>query len=141
MMPDVPALRPIAEVISPERHHHFSSAELESAIRYIRIGDAASPQLIEIVYLPDTHIDVHAHEEDEIIYVLRGQILLGRRPLGPGGSVFVQQNTLYAFRAGPEGAAILIFRPRGGSTYISAEEFRDTATQRRNRDAASESQP
>lgn len=53
---------------------------------------------------------VHAHTEDEIIFVTSGQIRLGNRLHGPGTALAVAANTLYTFTAGPEGLSFVNFR-------------------------------
>lgn len=53
---------------------------------------------------------VHAHTEDEIIFVTAGQIRLGNRLLGPGTALAVAANTLYTFTAGPDGLSFINFR-------------------------------
>ena len=54
---------------------------------------------------------VHAHAEDEIIFVTRGQIRLGRKLYGPGTALGIAADTLYSFSPGPEGIEFLTFRP------------------------------
>ena len=54
---------------------------------------------------------VHAHAEDEIIFVTRGQIRLGRKLHGPGTALAVTADTLYSFSPGPDGVEFLTFRP------------------------------
>lgn len=83
-----------------------------------------SPQLFEARIAPDEEISLHAHAEDEIIYILEGELQIGRKRLGPGASVFVAGNTLYGFRSGAAGVRFLNFRARGNTSFITEEEFR-----------------
>jgi mannose-6-phosphate isomerase-like protein (cupin superfamily) len=72
---------------------------------------------------PDTEIAPHVHREDEIIYVVAGEMHLGARVLSPGASVYIPGNTLYGFRSGPDGLKFLNFRARRDPSHISKAEF------------------
>ena len=92
-------------------------SERTARFRVREMGSDVSPQLIELLYQPGAEIQLHAHDEDEIIYVLRGELHLGQRNFPPGTSVFVAGGTFYTFRAGAEGLQILNFRPRKDMTF------------------------
>lgn len=100
----------------------------DTKYRIREAGSETAPYLIEIGYPPDAVIDPHAHTEDEILYVVAGEMHLGNRIAGPGSSVFVAKDTLYGFRAGPTGVQFLNFRPRKAGT-ITREEFLATRRQ------------
>lgn len=100
-----------------------SGAYLDSTYRIHELGTDQSPQLIEARYLPGTSIGVHAHDHDEIVYVVEGEMLVGNRILGPGSSVFVAARTLYSFSAGAAGLRFLNFRPLRDDSHISRSEF------------------
>lgn len=85
-------------------------------------GDAEHPQLFELRFEPGAEVSVHAHEQDEILYVAGGTLRLGNREVGPGSSVFVAGNTLYSFGAGKDGLHLLNFRPRHDQSHISPEQ-------------------
>lgn len=104
----------------------FSPAELNSEITFHEPGSEQSLQLFEIKYQPGAAITVHAHLIDEIIYVVDGSMIIGHRELGPGSSLFVAGNTLYQFRAGPQGLRMLNFRPNADNSFITREEFLKT---------------
>lgn len=62
----------------------------------------------------------HSHSQDELIYVLRGGLQLGRAHLyGAGTCLAFAADQRYAFRAGPEGFAFLNFR-RDASLHTRA---------------------
>jgi quercetin dioxygenase-like cupin family protein len=88
-------------------------------------GGENEPQLFEIVARPNLQVDVHAHQEDEIIYVISGELRLGARALQPGDSVMIPGMTLYGFKSGPEGARFLNFRGRRDCTFYSREELNE----------------
>ena len=91
-------------------------------------GAENTPQLFEVRFEPDETISLHAHAHDEIIYVLEGEMIMGRKRLGPGASAFIAGNTLYGFRSGPQGLRFLNFRGHSNTTFISREEFLATRT-------------
>lgn len=53
---------------------------------------------------------VHSHSEDEIIFVIDGEIRLGTKLYGPGTAVAIAADTLYSFTTGPEGLSFINFR-------------------------------
>lgn len=54
----------------------------------------------------------HKHTSDEIIFILGGSMLVGRKELTPGAALSIEKDTAYAFTAGPRGLALLNFRDR-----------------------------
>jgi quercetin dioxygenase-like cupin family protein len=115
--------RVIRDLVGADDRAKFSAAELDSKICFIEPGGAAALQLFEIDYLPGAVIDVHAHDEDEIIYIVSGEMHLGDRVLGAGGTVFIAGNTLYGFKAGPQGLRMLNFRPRADMSFVTRDQF------------------
>jgi quercetin dioxygenase-like cupin family protein len=90
---------------------------------YHEEGTAGSLHLSEYNYLPHAKFDLHAHDQAEIIYVLDGTLLFGKRELGRGSSVFIAAHTLYEFAAGPGGLRMLVFMPDGRVKYFGKEDF------------------
>lgn len=80
-------------------------------------------QVFEVRMMPGEVIEPHAHESDEIIFVLEGELVLGSRTLTTGASVSIQGNTLYGFRAGERGLRYLNFRGSADRTFITKDEF------------------
>lgn len=62
---------------------------------------------------------VHSHSQDELIHVLRGEISVGRRRVGPGDTLAVAAHSRYRFESGEEGYAFLNYSP-DKSEYIPA---------------------
>jgi len=60
---------------------------------------------------------IHCHSENEVIFVVEGQMRLGARLFGPGTAVAVAAGAMYGFTPGPDGLRFLNFR---------AEQPRDT---------------
>lgn len=53
---------------------------------------------------------VHAHSEDEIIFVLDGELRLGDRACGPGTALAIAADAFYSFSPGPLGLRFVNFR-------------------------------
>lgn len=60
---------------------------------------------------PDAEAGVHCHSEDEVIFVIDGQIRLGQKLYEPGTAVGIAANTFYSFTPGPAGLKFINFRP------------------------------
>lgn len=58
----------------------------------------------------DAAVGIHSHSEDEIIFVLDGQIRLGDRLFGEGTAIAIAADTLYSFTPGPAGLHFANFR-------------------------------
>ena len=113
----------VRDIVPPSAAGIYHDSELDSQITWHERGDEDSLQLFEVSFDPGALVALHAHEHDEIIYIVSGSLILGEREIGPGSSVFVGGETLYGFRAGSKGLRMLNFRPQGGSTYIPKAEF------------------
>ncbi len=85
---------------------------LHAKMRFYEMGTPESPQLFESQMPPHTLAPIHSHTEDEIIYILDGEMVMGTQTLGKGASVFVAANAKYSFKSGPNGLKFLNFRPR-----------------------------
>lgn len=125
---------PIRSVIGPELQARMTDGELLGEFKPHDRGDPNGLDLLEIYYPPNAVITVHAHEEDEIIYVVDGAIRLGNRLYPKGSSVFVARQTLYGFEAGPEGLHMVNFRARADHSFITQPEY---LASRREKDGAS----
>ena len=107
----------------PDIRHRFSVEELNATrVRVHEPGDASTPQLFELAFEPGLEVAVHSHAADEIFYVVRGSFEIGNQSLDAGSSVLIRANTLYSFRAGPQGLQVLNFRPRTDAVYRTVEE-------------------
>lgn len=83
-------------------------------------GSADHLQLFQISLEPDEVVEPHGHHEDEIVYVVEGELrFAGDRICGVGSAVFVPGLTVYGFQAGPAGARFLNFRARHDSGMLS----------------------
>lgn len=53
---------------------------------------------------------IHSHSEDEIIFVIDGEMRLGNKLAGPGTALAIAADTLYSFTPGPKGLSFINFR-------------------------------
>ena len=115
--------KPVHQAVHPEVAKKMSSAERDADVNIIHPGGDNELQLFEASIAPNAKVSLHAHEADEIIYVLSGEMRIGRKKLGPGASVFVAGKTLYGFSAGPSGVRFLNFRGDANTSFITKEEY------------------
>ena len=95
----------------------LTEGERNSRMAYHEMGDDETLQLFEAAFEPGGAVPVHAHDEDEIIYILQGEMHLGDKVLRPGSSVFIAGNAFYSFKAGSRGVRFLNFRPKADYSY------------------------
>ena len=74
-------------------------------------GTESAPQLFEVKLRPNQIVAPHAHEHNEIIYILSGELRLGNSLLQAGSSIAILGETIYGFSAGSQGVHFLNFRP------------------------------
>jgi quercetin dioxygenase-like cupin family protein len=99
----------LAELLDP--------GELASTIALHDPGGPTEPELIELRLEPGALIVPHSHDGPEIFYVAAGEILVGQRRLEAGSSLTVPAGCGYSFRAGPEGARLVEFRPTADRSF------------------------
>lgn len=81
-----------------------------SAYKIREPGSETVPQLVELRMHPHEEVELHCHDEDEIMYVLSGEMRIGSRTVGAGASIYIAGGVFYGFTAGPEGVHFLNFR-------------------------------
>lgn len=109
--------RTVRDVTAGREPSGLSKEDLDAEIIFHEPGDDTTPQLFEVSYGPNAHIAVHAHDEDEIMYIVGGEMLFGAQTLKPGSSLFIQGGAYYSFKTGDDGLRFLNFRPRADLTY------------------------
>ena len=65
--------------------------------------ETGMPNVHHIRYDANHFEPPHSHDEDEVFYIVAGEMGVGTRKLTPGDSVFIGRNTRYSATAGPEG--------------------------------------
>ena len=86
-------------------------------------GSETDLQMFEVRVPPNHVVETHAHDEDEIVYILEGAMILGARVLKAGSSAMIPGKTLYGFSAGSDGLVFLNFRARRDATFHTKEQF------------------
>jgi len=81
-----------------------------SAYKIREPGTETELQLVELRYHPGEEIELHCHDEDELIYILSGSMIVNNRELGPGTTMYIGGGVFYGFKAGGEGLHFLNFR-------------------------------
>jgi len=122
--PETEPFRRVGDFVSDEMGAKLAPGELDSEVRSHHPGDADRLQMFEVRAAADAAFNAHSHDEDEIILVVEGELHAGSHVVGPGGSMYVDGGTVYAFRAGPEGLRFFNFRPHLDATYHSRAESR-----------------
>lgn len=72
--------------------------------------------LVHVWFGPNLPLFRHSHPRygDCLYYVVAGEIVMGKRRLGPGSGFFVPNGHPYKYNAGPAGVEVLEFRAGGG---------------------------
>ena len=120
---DTPAFVPRDVMPDDSRRAKLSDGDLNNEVRAYHPGGPDTIQMFEVTVHPNEGPHPHAHAEEEIIFVLEGELHVGRRVLTPGCSVYIPGYTLYSFRAGPKGARFLNTRPRADASYLTKEDL------------------
>lgn len=111
-----------ADAASEEYKARLSGEELRHEFRRHHKGENGTLVLFEMKLPPNSKIEAHSHDCDEIIYVVAGELILGKQSLGPGSSVFITGGTLYTVRSGPNGLDFLNFRAKDDPSHHSKTE-------------------
>lgn len=87
----------------------------------------------------------HSHPAlgDCLYYVVSGQLILGKRRLGPGSVFFVPKDMPYKYSAGPDGVEVLEFRAGGGKAGMPSVKLEEQSLDSMQRiiDVARKQQP
>lgn len=82
---------------------------LRSLVPFCHAGDSGF-SIVRVYLAPGYILPAHTHDSDCLYYVLRGQAILGKQVVEPGGGFFVPAGKAYGYTAGDEGAEVLEFR-------------------------------
>jgi quercetin dioxygenase-like cupin family protein len=119
---EIHGVRPI-DTSGPAQRDRLSQGELECVVRRFFPAEGEGLELFEVEFQPDAAVQPHAHSSAEIIYVTKGELVLGARRCGPGAAIYIDADTLYGFRAGPRGATFLNFRGDPRPDYLFKEDL------------------
>jgi len=65
---------------------------------------------------------IHSHSQDELIYLLSGEVSLGSLHLEPGATLFVPKHQLYQLRGGADGFGFLNYRRDASLMRVQGED-------------------
>ena len=77
---------------------------------------------VTVNVMPPEHVVLpHAHDCDEVIYILEGHITMGAGgdTLSVGDAAIIAAHTTYGFEVGADGVRFLLIRPREASMAMS----------------------
>ncbi len=101
----------------------YSQERLQAGTFFHHVGSDDELELFEVNLPANYKNQPHAHDADEIIVVVHGEIRFGNQAFGVGSSVFIPKMTLYSFQAGPQGLRFLNFRPTRSPGVIPKDKF------------------
>jgi quercetin dioxygenase-like cupin family protein len=105
----------------PKVFSQLAASELDSSMTFHEFGSDKELQLAELEYVPGAEAVMHKHDDDEIIYVVRGEMRFGNKVLSAGSSVYIPGNTYYSFTAGAGGLRIVNFRARCDVSFYAPD--------------------
>ena len=84
-------------------------AEEDRGLRFKRLlhHGAGMPNMQRTEYMPHHHEPPHSHPEDEILFVLSGELFHGRDRLTFGDVIYVARDTTYSLRTEESGASFV----------------------------------
>lgn len=85
-------------------------------------GNEAKLSLMEINETPNGQATLHSHAQEEIFYVLEGEMRFGQHVCKAGDSINIAANTQYTFKTGPEGCRYLKFTASADHSFIVANK-------------------
>ena len=109
---------------------HFNA---EGKMRHVWLHENQLPGMIEEGAGEVAERGIHAHSEDEVIFITAGSMRLGARMAGAGTALAIAADTFYSFTPGPDGLSFINFRPgfpaafrmKHGGTFDEAGYWRD----------------
>ena len=116
--PEALVWRRVGDIALGSMRDHIDPSELEGQVAFHELGDAETPQLLEMRLEPHTLVAPHSHELGEIVFVVEGSLHWGDQVLAAGGSLFIAARTTYSFSAGETGARLLNIRARADHSFI-----------------------
>jgi redox-sensitive bicupin YhaK (pirin superfamily) len=72
--------------------------------------DGCEVWLHEVELAAGAATNVHRHTEDEVIFVTKGNVVLGNKSFGPGTAIAIAAMTMYSFAAGLSGLSFINLR-------------------------------
>ena len=95
------------EQVSPSWQEKY--ADKDRGLRFKRLLSHGSgmPNMQRTEYMPHHHEPPHSHPEDEVLFVLSGELFYGREKLSFGDAIYVARDTTYSLRTENNGASFV----------------------------------
>jgi mannose-6-phosphate isomerase-like protein (cupin superfamily) len=122
------AFRRVADFAPESFLDILSKEERQTEVRTHFPGNQDRLFLMEIRDVPDTQSTHHAHEKDEIFFILEGEMHFGSRVCSAGDSVQILGGTVYTFRTGSDGCRYLKFTATADNSFIPKDQFQEPST-------------
>jgi len=113
------AFRKVSEFAPQEFLDLLSRDDHETEVGFHFRGSEDRLCLIELKEIPNARAAHHAHEKDEIFFILEGQLIFGNRVCSAGDSISILGGTVYTFTTGPSGCRYLKFTGSADDSYIT----------------------
>jgi quercetin dioxygenase-like cupin family protein len=122
------AVRPFGEMLTnvtftPGEGEQFAATSMFNGLRAMVPfchGGESGFSIVRVFLAPGYILPAHTHDSDCLYFVLRGQAILGKRVIEPGGGFFVPSGKAYGYTAGEEGVEVLEFR------HATSTDFHET---------------
>lgn len=101
----------------PKIFSYLAESELDSSMTFHEFGSESELQLAELDFIPNAEAVIHKHDNDEIIYIVNGEMHFGNKILRAGDSIYIPGNTFYSFNAGPNGVRVVNFRGKADISF------------------------
>lgn len=105
----------------PKIYEYLAESELDSSMVFHEFGSESELQLAELTFIPNAEAVIHKHDNDEIMYVVSGEMHFGNRVLKAGSSIYIPGNTFYSFNAGPNGLRVVNFRGKADISFYAKQ--------------------
>ena len=79
---------------------------------------------------PNHHAQVHSHNDDEVMVVVKGRMMFNGRWCELGTLIFVPANEEYWYATGDQGCRVALMRPKGRGTFQHGLEAMAAAAHR-----------
>ena len=95
------------EQASPSWQANYADGDRGLRFKRLLRTEPGMPNVQRTEYMPHHHEPPHSHPEDEVLFVLSGELFHGRDKLTFGDVIYVARNTTYSLRTEAAGASFV----------------------------------
>ena len=95
------------EQVSPSWQAKYADEDRGLRFKRLLAGAPAMPNMQRTEYMPRHHEPPHSHPEDEVLFVLSGELFHGRDKMTFGDVIYVARDTTYSLRTESAGASFV----------------------------------